>query len=347
MKVLCIYTDAGPSYVRTGWGRVFKACGHEFTFWKQSTPAFDAFSKVEPDLFIGTTYDLDRATIKNIVSRPNMKVILFASAWGPYLKDVDLKKYPLVVVSEQEKKLVEKLKKETGKPDFVFIHAHDRWLEGTMSGWRDIGVEPVGVLNAADTFDYLGGVARPELACDVAFVGGYWPYKAGNLNKYILPLCHPDTGLNVKLFGNSPWPVHQYLGGIENSDVRDLFASAAVCPNVSEPHSTDLGWDVIERPFKVLAAGGFCISDHVEEARDLFTDLELPMAASPAHLEQMIRYYLDHPETRAKHVEAGRHKVLLEHTYFDRVCQFFDHLGMPKESANVLRVKGELLKGAI
>jgi hypothetical protein len=276
-----------------------------------------------------------------------MRVILFASAWGPYLKDVDPKKYSLVVATEQEKRLVEKLKKETGRPDFVFIHAHDKWLEGTMSGWRDIGIEPVGILNAADTFDYLGGQVRPELVCDVAFVGGYWPYKARNLNNYILPLCHPDSGLNVKVFGNSPWPTEKYLGGIENHDVRDLFVSATVCPNVSEPHSTDLGWDVIERPFKVLAAGGFCVSDYVPEARDLFTEEELPMAESPSQMAGMIRHFVECPELRQRFIDAGRRKVLLDHTYFDRVTLMFDHLGLPTESTRVLKVKGELLKGLV
>lgn len=348
MKILCIYTPCGPSYVRSGWGKVFVACGHQFTFWQpELKPAFDAFGETEPDLFIGTTYDLDRAQIKNITSRPNMKVILFASAWGPYLKDVDLKQYPLVVAGEQEKRTIEKLKMETGKPDFVFIHAHDRWFEGTMSGWRDIGVEPVGILNAADTFDYLGGRFRKELASHVAFVGGYWPYKARNLDRYILPLCQPSSGLNVKLFGNSQWPVPQYLGLIEDRCVRDLFASALVCPNVSEPHSTDLGWDVIERPFKVLSSGGFCVSDYVEEARDIFPADQLPMAVTPIEFQQLVRHYVENPDERRSYIEAGRRNVLLNHTYWDRVAQMFGGLGMETELSKVLRGKAEHLQRSL
>jgi spore maturation protein CgeB len=104
---------------------------------------------------------------------------------------------------------------------------------------------------------------------------------------------------------------------------------------------------VIERPFKVLAAGGFCVSDYVPEARDLFTEEELPMAESPSQMAGMIRHFVECPEFRRRFIDAGRRKVLMEHTYFDRVCQFFDHLGMAKESANALRVKGELLKGLV
>lgn len=348
MRVLCNFTQCGPAFVRNGWRKVFQALGHQWRFWEPGKePAFDVFNDYEPDVYLGTTYELDRATYKCLATRPEMDVALFASAWGPYLKDVDLHKYPLVVTTEEEKRLVERLKRETGHPEFVFIHAHGRWLEGTMSGWGEIGVPYHGILNAADTFTYFPGTSRPELACDAAMCGGWWPYKARNLEKFILPLCHPRSGLNVKLFGSSPWPAAQYLGPLSQDDERDLYDSATVCLNVSEPHSTDpgMGWDVIERPFKVLAAGGFCVSDHVEEARDLFTEDQLKTARTPDEYEALVRYYVAHPEKRAQVAEAGRREVLLNHTYFDRVAEIFGHLGMESERAQCLLVKADSLAG--
>lgn len=346
MKILCLHTNCGPSYVRNGWRRVFEACGHTFRFWHhEQQSAFDAFNEFEPDLCILTTYDLDRAQAKCIASRPHMKVIMFASAWGPFIEDVDLKKYPIVVTSEAEKRTIEKLKKETGKPDFVFIHAHSRWLDGTMSGWSEIGVPYHGILNAADTFAYLNGNLRQELTCDVGFVGGYWGYKAQNLNKYILPLCHRNAGLRVKVFGNSVWPVSQYLGSISDQDSRDLFASATVCPNVSEPHSTDLGWDVIERVFKVPIAGGVVVSDYVEEARDLFTLDELPMAKNPSEMEAFVRYMIEDGHYRDGVKSKMKAAVLDRHTYWERTADFFAHLGMVGEAKTVLNQKQVFIKG--
>lgn len=344
MKILCNYTPCGPHYVRSGWGRVFRALGHNFLFWNpQTKSAFDVFSEFEPDVYIGTTYELDRAVYKNVASRPHMRVALYASAWGPYLDGVDPTKYPVVVAGEQEKATVERLKKETGRPDFVFIHAHGHWLEGTMSGWAATGVPYLGVLNAADTFLYLNPPRRPELACDVGFVGGYWGYKARNLDRFLLPLCHPSSGLSVKVFGNQPWPVHQYLGRVDDFTAASLFPSAAVCPNVSEPHSTDLGWDVIERPFKVLCAGGVCVSDYVAEARDLFAEGELPMAKTPREFEDLVRTAVDFPETSARLAAEGRKKVLAEHTYWDRVAQLWTGLGMADEAARTLAMKQRVL----
>ncbi len=344
MKILCEYTASGPSYVRSGWGHALKACGHDFRFWRPETKSiFDTLAEFEPDIFLGTTYGVDRAMAKCIAARPHMKVGLFASAWGPYINDVDLTRYPIVVASEQEKVIIEKLKRETGRPDFVFIHVTDKYLDGTMGGWREIGVNPIGVLNAADILIYRQGTQRPELTCDVAFCGGYWGYKARNLDRFLLPLCHPSSKLSVKIFGNQPWPIGQYLGSIDDGHVKDLFASATVCPNVSEPHSTDFGFDVIERPFKVLSSGGFCLSDDVDEAREIFTADELSMAETPKEFIELVHHFVDNPECRLPFMEAGRKKVLDSHTYFERTAQFMGGFGLEAEAQAILERKKDFM----
>jgi hypothetical protein len=289
------------------------------------------FAEFEPDLFLGCTYSVDRAVYKCIASRPQMRVALFASAWGHYLRDVNLEQYPLVVVTEQEKRTIEQLKKQTGRPDFVFIHAHGPWLEGTLSGWKEIGVDTCGILNAADVFVYANSVSRPELACDIGFVGGYWPYKARNLDRYLLPLCHPQKGLNIRIFGNQPWPVHSYLGTCDDRIARDLFASATVCPNISEPHSTDLGWDVVERVFKVPAAGGLLVCDAVQEAIDLFGD-DLLVVISPFELEEAVQHFKKNPHLRQHYIKRMQERVLIEHTYHHRVATMLNKLDMPDEA---------------
>lgn len=334
MKVLCVYTAAGPSWVRNGWARVFQACGHTFRFWDAAQQScHDAFSEYEPDLFIGTTYDFGRPELKCVKARPNMKVILFASANGPYLKDVDLKKFPLVVTSDEEKRRMAQLKKETGKPDFVFIHSSGRWLDGTMSGWKELGIPYHGILNACDAHLFLGGKVRPELVCDWGYVGNRWEYKSVNQNPYLLPLCHPDLALRGKIFGSGGWDgVSQWLGTISDEDQRDLFVSAKVCPNVSEPHSTTFGFDVVERPFKVLGAGGFCVSDYVDEARDLFAENELLMCRTPHEFHETVKHFVRHPDERIPYIRDGQRAVLNEHTYHHRVSQMLAALGMEKEA---------------
>ncbi len=347
MKILCAYCPCGPSFVRTGWGRVFHAIGHQFVFWQPEVkPAFDIFSEYEPDLFIGTTFDLDRATYKCIKARPNMKVILYASAWGKLIDDIPANSYPIVRINDKEKTLLEKLKQETGQPEFVFLHYHDNWIEPTLGGWRSIGITPVSMLNAADTFDYFPGQKRKEFSSAISFVGGYWGYKSRNLDRFLMPLCHnnvEDVKVRIKIYGNQPWPVPQYLGYVNNEDVRDIFASSLICPNVSEPHSTDFGFDVVERPFKVLSSGAFCISDYVESsAKDIFGDC-VPHAKTPNEFFELLKHYMLNPDERIPLIEKGRKLVLEKHTYFDRIYALFLHLNMPEEANKVGKAKIEAL----
>ena len=346
MKILCMYSDGGSVPVRTGWGRVFNYCGHEFRFWKPSEKsAFDAFSECEPDVFLGTTFDLDNAQVKCIAARPQMKVGLYASAWGEYLKGLDHKKYPIVLVNEQEKARLEKLKKETGKPDFVHLHAHGHFLEGTMGGWKEIGIKPVGILNAADLFAFYKGRYRAELSCDWTFVGGYWGYKGVNLSRMLFPMCHPDSGLKGKIFGYAKWPVHNYLGYIEESVMKDLFVSATVCPNVSEPHSTDFEWsaDVIERPYKTISSGGFTISDYVPAMRDIFPEDEVPMARTPKEMFDLVHHFVENPDERLPYMDKARSRVISDHTYFSRVATMFAEFGLAAEAAKVIKAKERFL----
>ena len=346
MKILCEYADCAPMFIRRGFGHVFAALGHRFTFWRpEAKPALDVFSELKPDVFLGTTYGINRALEKAIRSRPNLKVGLFCSAWGPLTDTIDRQKYPIDVASDEEKRTIERLYRETGKPDFVFLHRSDNWVEPTMGHWRSIGVTPVGILNAWDYYIFRKAQYRPELACDVGYVGGRWPYKSRNIDSFLLPLCQKEWGLRVKIFGgmqNAHWPVAEYLGQISDHDNRDLTVSATVCPNVSESHSTDLGFDCVERIFRVMGTGGFCISDYVEEGRGLFTEDELLMGEDPQAYHELVRHFVAHPEERLPFIQKGREAVLRSHTYHHRVAQFLRAWSLHEEADRALSLLSEL-----
>lgn len=350
MKVLCEHTPCGPHYVRSGWGRVFMATGHDFRFWSPgSKPAMDAFSEFEPDVFIGTTYGVDRAVYKCLAARPRLRVALFASAWGPLVDGLDPGEFPVVVAGAEERRTIARLKAETGHPAFVFLHVTDRYLDGVLGGWRSAGVEPAGLLNAADLYQYGGATPRPDLRCDASFVGGRWPYKARNLDRFVLPLCHPGSGLHVKVFSAHAWPVVNRLGHCSDDEARDLFASSAVNLNVSEPHSTDprLGFDVIERPFKVLAAGGFCVSDYVPEAaEEVFPDGEVVFARTPEEYRKVVTHYARNQGEREWHTTRGRRTVLARHTYHHRVADMLRRLGLPAEADRAMAALAALVSAS-
>tara|TARA_R110000824_G_scaffold298460_3_gene486677 strand:- start:282 stop:698 length:417 start_codon:yes stop_codon:yes gene_type:complete len=133
------------------------------------------------------------------------------------------------------------------------------------------------------------------------------------------------------------------MGSIESDNVGALFASATVSPNISEPHSQDFGYDIIERPFKVLMSGGFCISDYVESmANDVFTNNEIVFAKTPEEFKTLIDFYIKNPNERAKHMEAGYNSMVQNHTYFDRIASILLELDLPSEAEKCINKKWQL-----
>lgn len=341
MKILICNDGRHAHYFqRVSWANAFKVAGHEVFFWeKQNTSAFDAFDQAEPDIFLGQAYNLDQATIKCIKERPHMRVGLRAGDWGSHEQEVDKNRFNILFCSDQEKQALEYLKNETGAPDFVHIHYPDWAVEQTHNHFESIGIKAVSLMMCADTTSYGMGQHRDELACDIGFVGGYWPYKGIIIDQYLMPLLHPVGKYNVKIFGNQPWPANQYCGMIQDHKVKDLFVSAKICPNLSEPHAHEFGFDVNERIFKVLFAGGFCITDNVK-GYELFGD-GIVTADSPSDFQEKVDYYLKHPEEVKEIKERGYWTVKNAHTNYHRAAQIMDLFGYKDEAKKLLGIVDE------
>ncbi len=340
MKILCVIRPCASYYIRTGWKNAFEALGHQFVFWnpEQENP-FSAFERVQPDIFIGETFTLNRALVKCLKRFPKTRVCMVASNFGSSNEDV-IKTHPYVLMANAEEV---DLVKEV-RPEFVFAHYPDHYIKETLGLWEKAGTIPRSMLSAADTFVYCGGEKKKNLECDIGYVGGNWGVKSLTLSKFLGPLCHPLGKYNIKVFGNQPHSVPQYLGLIDDKDVRDLFQSAKILPNVHEEHSQVYGFDVIERPFKVLAAGGgLLVSDYVEGLECIFHEREIMMAKTPDQFAAIIDYYLTHDKEREELVRIGQTAVLENHTYLHRAIDFFRYFGMEEEVENGERKLYEML----
>lgn len=354
MKFLVEYSEGGSVSVRSGWIRVLRHLGHRAEFWDpRQASAFDTFGRYEPDIFLGCSYNVDDAVEKCIRARPEMKVALFASAWGPLLDNLPPEEFPVVRASEGEIRRLERLKRETGNPHFVFIHASGQYLHDSMSGWNSVGIPYLGVLNAADVYVYGRPEFSPGLVCDACFVGGKWGYKARKIEPYIYPLgsqsiTRPDYSgpLRLKIFGRNHWEFPCYLGPISTKDEADLFVSSSVCLNVSEPHSTDPRWggDIIERVFKVMLAGGFLLSDHVPEMDAVFPRDCFVTADSPDDFMDLVLHYAEHPELRHKFIQRGQLCAWGYHTYHHRVATLMAGLGLGDEAEKSIQLLNQIRK---
>ena len=218
----------------------------------------------------------------------------------------------------------------------MHIHYHEDDVKRTHSNFESIGITPVSMMMCADIHEYTNSIKAPELACDIGFVGGYWPYKGQVIDRYLTPLCHPVGEYNIKIFGNQPWGhVNQYCGLISDPNVKNLFRSAKISPNLSEPHALEYGIDVNERIFKVLCSGGFCISDSVDAYKKVFKQ-GVVFVDSPQEFKDKIDYYINEEEERDGIISLGRSYVLKNHTNFHRIAAILEHFGCNSEAKNVL-----------
>lgn len=322
-------------YQRASWLNAFKACGFTVGMWDcKNISAFDVFDEFEPDIFLGQSYNLNESLIKCIYERPHLKVGLRSGDWGDHEESVDKTLYNILYCSNTEKNILKRLKDETGKPDFVHIHYTQDSVEKTHNHFRTIGIEPKSLMMCADTISYSNPKFDSNLKCDIGFIGGYWPYKGLVIDKYLFPLLQNISEYNVKIFGNQPWPINQYCGFIEDNKVKDLFASAKICPNLSEPHAQTFGIDVNERIFKVLYCGGFCVSDYVE-SYNIFGD-GVVMAKSPEEFKSKIDHYLNNENERKEISSIGKKIVENNHTGFHRAASIMDYFGIESAKEKIL-----------
>ena len=83
------------------------------------------------------------------------------------------------------------------------------------------------------------------------------------------------------------------------------------------------------RPFEIAACGGFCISGYADDFETYYKENEeMVFYRSSEDLIEKIKYYLAHPEERARIAKAGYERTLAEHTAEKRFGAMFKVMGL-------------------
>jgi hypothetical protein len=324
MKWVVAKGHGAARYYRLGYSRALAAAGHEVHSWDpERVPPNDLYANGPVEGLLVGVWELTPSLVRNI-NRSETKVFLWGNNNGPWTCDPE---DTVEFATDRHKQLAGELVK--GGTTRIFHYYAPKYIDETMGGWREVGLEPYGLPLAADLFAFPLTRPDPNLASDAAFVGGRWGYKARELDSHLLPLCHPDAGLSVKIFGSGHWPVPQHLGFIDDRMAPAVLASAKVCPCVYEPLSVKYGMDVSERIYKCLSVGGMVVSQYVKSAaEDLFPPGAVVFTHSPQEFKEAVTHYARHPEGREKVVAEGLYSAYRSHTYFDRLVVGFEEMGM-------------------
>lgn len=103
------------------------------------------------------------------------------------------------------------------------------------------------------------------------------------------------------------------------AQLNRIYCGAQVNVDIGRIYQLD---SVPMRTFDTLACGGFLIAEHCEDLEDCFElGVEVESWKTPAELMDKCRYYLDHPERARAIADAGRTRVLRDHTIASRVAR--------------------------
>jgi len=211
----------------------------------------------------------------------------------------------------------------SSNPTAVFTISPESRFE-FYEGWALAGAKIVSLPLACDETLYRTSTnSCPEFAnIEVAFVGGYWGYKALQFDKYLKPW---EKQLTV--YGYSTWPYSGYQGQISENKEPLLYNGARVCPVINEPHVNALGININERVFKILGSGGLAAVDTTRAYRDWFTPEELVIPDTERDFHAFVSDALSDPEKYQDLRERGAQAVRERHAYRHRALSLLHVFG--------------------
>ena len=338
MKILyqipSLETVYAARFIYEGYRNAFLDLKHEFRPLTSNDNMKEILDEFKPDIFITSLnqYYLKFINLEQLMKYRKKGMVMFTQI-RPWKKTnnqfggSDL---------ESEIHLVQHIKK--GLAGDIFFH----WLEQddpTMQGFtKTTGFPFHTVLLAADTHLYFPEFDERFVA-DISYVGSLLPDKREFMKENLSPLF---KRYKVKVYG-SDWTLGNKVQGylqkvgqyfninplktirkltLPLGDEHKVYTSSTISLNIHEIHQRQFGSDFNERTFKILASGGFEITDNVAILRRYFTDKELVIAQNTNDWFEKIEYFVKYPNKRLPIIAAGKKKVLEKHTYHNRVKQF-------------------------
>jgi spore maturation protein CgeB len=182
------------------------------------------------------------------------------------------------------------------------------------------------VYNALDPQTHHPAPPRPELACDLAFLGNRLPDREARVEEFFFGAAEALPGRSF-LLGGSGWGDRvaglenvRYLGHVAPRDHNALNRSALAVLNVSRVSMAANGFSPATRVFEAAGAGACLITDGWEGVEEfLAPGEEVLVARDGAEVAELLAG-LDPARARAVG-EAALERVLAEHTYDRRAEQ--------------------------
>jgi spore maturation protein CgeB len=182
------------------------------------------------------------------------------------------------------------------------------------------------IYNALDPETHHPEPPRPELACDLAFLGNRLPDREARVEEFFFRAAEALPH-SVLMLGGNGWEDRvaglghvRYLGHVPPGDHNALNRSALAVLNVSRESMATNGWSPATRVFEAAGAGACLISDEWQGLEDFLTPGEEVLVARDGTEVAELVEGLDRQRARTIS-EAALERVLTQHTYDRRAEQ--------------------------
>lgn len=203
---------------------------------------------------------------------------------------------------------------ERGIVDLLRSPLSHRCFDRCFRSYLDLGLPVLEEPFAADVQRYQPVHAGP-IEYDAAFVGGCWPFKWANMERYVRALQR-GLGSRFAVYGKG-WPEGVAKGELTEEAFGPTVGAATVNISLHEPTQVaGFAFAPNERVFKLLALGACVVSDPNPMLADLFEGgAEIVLASDPTDMCAHVRALVEDPAEARRIADAGHERVLRDHTY--------------------------------
>jgi spore maturation protein CgeB len=339
-SLVSAYWNGACTYYR-GIVRALDARGHRVTFYEPDAFDRQAHRDIDDPAWAEVVvYEpTDERTVREVVAgAAEAEVIVKASGVGVYdalleeavaelegpevriFWDVDA---PATLAS-MEGDLEDPLRELIGRYDMVLTYGGG---QPVIDRYAAVGARTcIPVYNALDPETHHPAPPRPELACDLAFLGNRLPDREARVEEFFFRAVEALPGRSFLLGGNG-WedrvadlPNVRHLGHVPPGDHNALNRSALAVLNVSRESMATNGWSPATRVFEAAGAGACLITDAWEGVGEFLAPGEEVLVAHDGAEVAELLGGLDPGQAR-QIGEAALERVLAEHTYDRRAEQ--------------------------
>lgn len=216
--------------------------------------------------------------------------------------------------------------KDLENDEFYKHIGHFFTVDKQMTDWFNENTNVKGHYLQAGVFDqecYMATSLSSGPVNDLIFVGSYnyhseWPYR-----KQLIDWLHLMYKTRFKHYGGDG------LGVKRGAELNQLYAESKIAIGDTLCIGFDYPYYWSDRVYETLGRGGFIIHPYVKGMEEHFEDkkhLVFYEYGNFKQLEELIEYYLEHPEEREYIRKAGHEHVKANHTYKNRWQYIIDEV---------------------